>query len=62
MTLYNNPKDKGNFRSFNDKLTERKMYDAVRYIQHKQGTSMKEIIKEASWNPDGHFFNVKYTM
>lgn len=55
MLLYSNPKDKGNFRSFNDKLAERKMYDAGRNIQHKQGTSMKEIIQEAGWNPDGHF-------
>lgn len=55
MLLYDNPKDKGNFRSFNDNHAERKMYDAGRNIQHKQGTSMKEIIQHAGWNPEGNY-------
>lgn len=51
MILYENPKDKGNFRSFNDKFAERKMYDAGKNIKHKQGLKQREIIQNAGWNP-----------
>lgn len=55
MSLYDNPKDKGNFRSFIDKYVEMKMYDAGRNIQHKQGMTMKQIIEESGWNPEGNY-------
>ena len=55
MLLYESPKDKGNFRSFNDKWIERKMYNAGRNIMHKQGLTMKEIIQFAGWNPEAHY-------
>lgn len=55
MLLYSNPKDKDNFRSFNDKFAERKMYDAGRNIQYKQGIPIKQVIQEEGWNPEGHY-------
>lgn len=52
-----NPKDKkkGTCKSFNDKYAYRKMYDAGVNIQHKQGLSMKQIIKECGWNPEANY-------
>ena len=55
MLMYEDPKDKGHFRSFNDKLAHRKFYDAGRNIKHKQDLKTKDIIKEAGWNPDGNY-------
>lgn len=55
MELHENPKDRGNFRSFNDKLAHRKLYDAGRNIRCKQGMRMKDIIKAAGWNPESHY-------
>jgi hypothetical protein len=55
MKLYENPKDKGNFRSFNDGYAQRKMYDAGKNILHKQGLRMKEIIQESGWNPQKYY-------
>lgn len=36
-----------------------KMYDAGRNIQHKQGMTMKNIIKEAGWNPSDYFLKLE---
>lgn len=55
MILFENPKDKGNFRSFNDKFAERKMYDAGKNIIHKQGLRQREIIQNAGWNPEKQY-------
>lgn len=55
MLMYENPKDKGHFRSFNDKLAERKMYDAGRNIKQKLSNPVKEIIKSYGWDPQGFF-------
>ena len=46
---------KGTFKSFNDKLVRRKMYDAGRNIMHKQGRTMKQIIEEEGWNPGAYY-------
>lgn len=55
MVLFEDPKDKGHFRSFNDSLAKRKMYNAGRNIQQKQGISQKELIKAEGWNPEGYY-------
>lgn len=55
MLMYEDPKDKGHFRSFNDKLAHRKIYDAGRNIKHKQDLKTKDIIKKAGWNPKGNY-------
>lgn len=55
MLLYDNPKDKGQLRSFNDKLAERKLYDAGRNIKMKQGLTLQEVIQNAGWNPQGNY-------
>ena len=55
MTLHDNPKDKGNFRSFKDNYAFRKMYDAGRNIKMKQGLKRREIIQRSGWNPDKEF-------
>lgn len=55
MVLFENPKAKGYFRSFNDSFAERKMYDAGKNIHHKQGLKQREIIQKAGWNPEGQY-------
>lgn len=57
MWIDENPKDKarGTCRSYNDKYAYRKFYDAGRNIKHKQGTSMKKVIEECGWNPNGNY-------
>ena len=49
------PKHKGCFRFYEDKNVYLKMYDAGKNIKHKQGTTMKNIIKEVGWNPYGNY-------
>ena len=49
------PKHKGCFRFYEDKNVSLKMYDAGKNIKHKQGTSMKKVIRDAGWNPDGNY-------
>ncbi|MCC8119347.1 MAG: hypothetical protein LIP09_11475 [Bacteroidales bacterium] len=53
QTLSINPN--GLFRSFDDSFCRRKLYDAGRNIQHKQGLTMKGIIEDAGWNPKGYY-------
>lgn len=36
-----------------------KMYDAGKNIQHKQGKSMKAIIKEEGWNPENNYLKLE---
>lgn len=57
------PKDKGSFRWWKDKYVKLKMYDAGKNIIHKQGLSMKEIIKKEGWNPSLYYlkWEVHYT-
>lgn len=55
LTMNEKPKDKGNFRWYEDKNVSLKMYDAGRNIQHKQGLKRKGIIKESGWNPEGEY-------
>ena len=54
-----NPKDRGGIRYFEDKMLQLKLYDAGRNIKFKQGMTMKGIIKEAGWNPDGYYVKVE---
>lgn len=55
LTLNEKPKDKGNFRWWEDKNVCNKMYDAAQNIKKKQGLQRKEILKESGWNPEGEF-------
>jgi len=55
MTLYDNPKDKGHFRAYQDANIRRKLYDAKRNIIMKQGLKMQGIIQEQGWNPVNNY-------
>lgn len=55
LTMNEKPKDKGNFRWYDDKNVSLKMYDAGRNIEYKQGLKRKSIIEEAGWNPEGDY-------
>ena len=55
MIMHEKPEDKGRFRSFDDAFCNRKMYDAGRNIQHKQGMTMKGIITSCGWNPTSNY-------
>ena len=55
LTLNEKPKDKGNFRWWEDKNVCNKMYDAAQNIKKKQGLQRKEILKESGWNPERGF-------
>jgi len=55
LTMNENPKDKGGIRYFTDKALQLKLYDAGRNIIHKQGLTMKGIIRQSGWNPDGNY-------
>lgn len=63
LTCNEKSKDKGGFRWWNDKNVKLKMYDAGKNIKHKQGLSMKEIIKEEGWSPYSYYlkWEVHYT-
>ena len=54
-----NPKDRGGIRYFEDNKLQLKLYDAGMNIKHKQGMTMKRIIKEAGWNPNGNYLKVE---
>ena len=47
------------FRWWEDKWLYIKMYDAGRNIQHKQGITVKDIIKEAGWNPSDFYLKIE---
>lgn len=55
LLMRENPKDKGGIRYFSDNSLQLKLYDAGRNIMHKQGLTMKGIIKQSGWNPDGEY-------
>ena len=55
LILNEKPKDKGNFRWWEDRNVCNKMYDATQNIKKKQGLQRKEILKESGWNPEGEF-------
>jgi hypothetical protein len=55
LKMRENTKDKGGIRYFYDQILELKLYDAGKNIQHKQGLTMKEIIKQSGWNPEGYY-------
>lgn len=55
LILNEKPKDKGNFRWWEDRNVCNKMYDAAQNIKKKQGLQRKEILKESGWNPEGEF-------
>lgn len=55
LTLNEKPKDKGNFRWWEDRNVCNKMYDAAQNIKKKQGLQRKEILKESGWNTEGEF-------
>lgn len=55
LILNEKPKDKGNFRWWEDRNVCNKMYDAAQNIKKKQGFQRKEILKESGWNPEGEF-------
>ena len=59
LLMRTNPKDRGGIRYFEDKMLQLKLYDAGRNIKFKQGMTMKGIIKEAGWNPDGYYVKVE---
>lgn len=63
LTCDEKSKDKGRFKWWNDKYVKLKMYDAGKNIIHKQGLSMKEIIKEEGWSPSLNYlkWEVHYT-
>lgn len=50
-----NETDSPYFRQWKSKNIRLKMYDAGRNIHHKQGKSMKAIIREEGWNPDENY-------
>ena len=55
LTLNEKPKDKGQFRWWNDKNVSLKMYDAGRNIQMKQGMERRKIITQSGWEEAGEF-------
>ncbi len=55
LVMNEKPKDKGNFKWFEDRNVSLKMYDVGRNFQHKQGLQRKAIIEESGWNPEGDF-------
>lgn len=55
LTLNEKPRDKGNFRWWNDGNVLLKMYDAARNLKMKQGLQRQAILKESGWNPEGEY-------
>jgi len=55
LTMNEKPKDKHQFKWWNDSNVSLKMYDASRNIQMKQGENRKEIIRQAGWQDSGDF-------
>lgn len=62
LTMDKRSKDRGNIRYFNDPEVSMKLYNAGINIEHKQGLQMKEIIKQAGWDPKDYLtkFEVQY--
>jgi len=58
LLLYENPKDRGNFRRWEAPEIRLKMYDAGKNIQQKQDKEMQELIQAGGWNPKGN--NLKF--
>lgn len=55
LKMRENTKDKGSIKYFYDQILDLKLYDAGKNIQHKQGLTMKDIIKQSGWNPEGYY-------
>ena len=55
LTLSEKPKDKGQFRWWNDKNVSLKMYDAGRNIEMKIGAHRRDIIRDAGWQDEGEY-------
>lgn len=55
LTLNEKPKDKGQFRWWNDKNVSLKMYDAGRNIEMKIGAHRRDIIRDAGWQDEGEY-------
>lgn len=54
LLLYENPKDRGNFRRWEAPEIRLKMYDAGKNIQQKQNKEMQKLIQAGGWNPKGN--------
>ena len=55
LLLNEKPKDRGNFRWWNDGKVSLKMYDAARNLKMKQGLQRQTIIQESGWKPEGEY-------
>lgn len=55
LLLYENPKDRGNFRRWESPGIRLKMYNAGKNIQQKQDQKMQELIRAGGWNPKGNY-------
>lgn len=55
LTMNEKPKDKGNFKWWNDANVSLKMYDAVRNLQCKLSQQRKDAIIQSGWNPDDDY-------
>lgn len=55
LILNEKANDKGHFRWWSDKHVRLKMYDAGKNIKHKQNLSMKKIIEDEGWHPEGNY-------
>lgn len=62
LSLNERGKDKGMYRSWEDKFVKNKMYDAGRNIKYKQDLTRQQIINDVGWNVQGEYlkFEVHY--
>lgn len=55
LLMNEKPKDKGNFRTWEDRNVKLKMYNAGRNILMKQGENRKSIIRAAGWDDSKYY-------
>ena len=55
LMQYEDPKDRGNFRRWEDPGIRLKMYNAGKNIKQKQDLNMQELIQAGGWNPEGNY-------
>ena len=55
LLMNEKPKDKGNFRTWEDRNVRLKMYNAGRNILMKQGENRKSIIRAAGWDDSKYY-------
>lgn len=62
LVMNENPKDKGCFRWWDDKMLVIKMYDAGKNIKQKCSKEIQSYIEKEGWDPGKHYlkFEVKY--